>query len=158
MSNEDKVFQGYWTPRSRWSWTNDVTFLKDFTLSASFYAHFGQYANFNRAANSSNFADRSSEYDQPRWTRDNPINDYARIGSKNIGNYYVEKSFIRMDNLALAYNVPKSLLNSIGIQQMRLSLSVRNVFVWSPTFNKSYDPELGSHSPRTFNLGINFTL
>ena len=158
MTNADKIFQGYTTPRSRWSWNNDVTFLKNFTLSASFYAYFGQYGTFNRAANSSNFPDRSSEYDQPRWTPTNPINDYARIGSKNIGNNYVKKSFIRMDNLALSYNVPKDFLKKAGIQQMRLSLSVRNPFIWSPCFNYWYDPEVGDYSPRTVNLGVNFTL
>lgn len=40
---------------------------------------------------------------------------------------------------------------------MRLSMSVRNVAVFAPEW-KYWDPETGSPTPRSFNLGINFTL
>ena len=100
---------------------------------------------------------RFSYYDMPRWTKDNPTNDYARISSYNAGTNWVKKSFIRLDNLSLSYNVPKSFLRKFSVQSMRLTLTARNLAVWSPQWT-FWDPENGSLSPRSFNLGINFTL
>lgn len=158
LTNDDKVFQGYKTPRFRWSMRNDFTIYKDFTLSFSLYSYIGHYGAFNEASNyNSGMPYRFSYYDMPRWTKDNPTNDYARISSYNAGTNWVKKSFIRLDNLSLSYNVPKSFLRKFSVQSMRLTLTARNLAVWSPQWT-FWDPENGSLSPRSFNLGINFTL
>ncbi|MDD4515831.1 TonB-dependent receptor [Massilibacteroides sp.] len=157
MTNDDKVFQGYTTPRFRWTLRNEFTFYKDFALSFMMYSYWGQYDSFNRAANSSNFPDRCTEYVQPHWMPDNPINDYARIGSKNIGTNYLEKSFVRLENVTFSYNVPKNLLKKLSVQNMRLSLSVRNVAVFAPHWD-FWDPEKSEPTPRTYNISVNFSL
>lgn len=157
MTDEDKIFQGYTTPRFRWTLRNEFVFYKNLSLSTMIYSYWGQYGSFNRAANVSNFPDRCSEYVQPYWTAENKINDYARIGSKNIGTVYKEKSFIRLENITLSYNVPKTLIQKISVQDMRLSLSVRNVAVFSPDWN-FWDPELSEPTPRIYNISLNFTL
>ncbi len=157
MNDDDRVFMGYKSPRFRWSLRNEFTFLKNFSLSFMVYSYWGKYDTFNRAANNSNFPDRCTEYVQPRWTPENPINNYARIGSKNIGNNYVDKSFIRLDNIALSYFVPKNLLKKISVQDMRFTATIRNVGTWAPHWN-FWDPEQSEPLPRTFNLGVNFTL
>lgn len=157
MTDKDKVFQKNKTPRFRWTLRNEFRFMKDFFLSFMIYSQWGQYNTFNTAANVSNFPDRCSDYDQPHWMPDNPINDFARIGSKNIGNNYINRSFIRLDNVTLYYNIPVNFLKKVSIQNMRLSLSVRNAAVFAPKW-KYWDPETGAPTPRTFNLGINFTL
>jgi len=157
MTDADRIFQGYKTPRYRWSFRNEFIFNKNISLSCMLYSYWGQYDTFNRAANSSNFPDRCSEYVQPYWTTENKINDYARIGSKNIGNNYVEKSFIRLENVTLSYDFPKSIIQKAYIQNMRLSFSVRNVAVFAPHWN-FWDPENSNPSPRTFNFNLNFTL
>ena len=126
------------------------------SLSFTLYSNWGQYKTFNGAANAG-FAERYSAYDQPRWTTENPINDFARIGSKNIGNNYVNQSFIRLDNVTVSYNVPKDFLKKFKVQNMRFSLSVRNAAVFAPKW-KYWDPETGTMTPRNFNLGVNFTL
>lgn len=171
---DDKVFQKYRTPRFIWSLRNDFTFYKDFSLSFLMYSHAGVYNTFNRAANASNFPDRCTEYVQPHWMPDNPTNDWGRIGSKNLGNVYVNKSFLRLDNITLSYNVPEKVLNKAKIQNMRVSLGVKNVAVFA--FNKDwfyYDPEqvryykdsdgtdnrsLVEPTPRTYTISVNFTL
>ena len=145
MNTEDKVFQGYKTPRYRWSMRNDFTIHKDLTVSFTMYSYFGHYGSFNES------------YDMPRWTKDNPTNDYARISSYNAGTNWVKKSFLRLDNVSVSYNVPKHFLQKFSVQSMRLTLTARNVAVWSPHWT-FWDPENGSLSPRSFNLGINFTL
>ncbi|WP_019540246.1 SusC/RagA family TonB-linked outer membrane protein [Proteiniphilum acetatigenes] len=167
MTDDDKIFQGYKTPRFNWTFRNEFIFYKDLSLSTMFYSHWGWYDTFNRAANVSNFPDRTSEYVQPYWTAENRINDYARIGSKNTGNNYKQKSFIRWENITLSYNVPKTLTQKIFVQDMRVSLSVRNVAVFSPHWN-FWDPERRNPdtdnpnsmepTPRTYNISLNFTL
>ena len=156
LDTKDKVFQGYKTPRYYWSWRNEFTFFKNLSLSFMMYSHVGQYGTFNRAANTGGMYDRYTIVDIPRWTKDNPTNDYARIGSTNKGSNYVKKTFVRMENITLSYSVPKHLLKKIAVQNMRFSLAVRNPFVitgWD--FG---DPEGGDTTLRTVNFGVNFTL
>lgn len=161
---DDKVFQHYTTPRFRWSLRNEFRFLKHFEFACLVYSNWGQYDTFNRAANNAGFSDRTSDYAQPRWTPENPINDYARIGSKNGGSNYVERSFIRLDNVAFSYNLPQQLLKKTRLQHVRISATVRNVAVWAPHWNfgdpESYDNDDlgGMPTPRTYNLSVNLTL
>ena len=157
MTNDDKVFQGYKTPRARASLRSDLSW-KGLSLSANLYSLIGQYGSFQEAANNYSFPDRTSDYYMPRWTATNPINDYARIGSKNIGTNYVNKSFVRLDNVTLSYSVPASFCHRLAMQALRLSATVQNACVFAPYWN-FWDPELGSSpSPRTFTFGINVTL
>jgi hypothetical protein len=74
---------------------------------------------------------------------------------------------MRLDNMVLSYNLPKSLLQSLRIQQLRISASVRNVAYLTKDF-KIGDPErswksdaladVGDPTPRTYNLSLNLTL
>lgn len=156
MNNKDKIFQGYKTPRFRWTLRNELTY-KDFSFSAVLYSYWKYYGAFQRAANNYSFPDRTSDYDFPRWTSTNPINDYARIGSKNIGTNWIDKSFIRLENVTLSYNVPKTIIQRFAVQSLRLSCSMQNAAVWAPDWN-FWDPESESVTPRTFSFGINVTL
>lgn len=157
MTNADRIFQNYTTPRARWSWRNDLNY-KRLSLSLFVYSNWGQWGTLNRAGNNASFPDRTTDYAMPRWTPENPINDYARIGSKNIGDNYVNRSFIRLDNIALSYAIPQSIANKIHAQNFRISASVRNVSFWAPHWNFG-DPESGADpTPRTFNLSLNLTL
>lgn len=155
MTDDDRIFQQYTTPRFRWSWRNDINY-RNFNLSIFLYANWGATNSFNRAANNSSFADRTTDYSMPRWTENNPINDYARIGSKNIGTNYVDKSFIRLENISLSYQVPNSLLERVDVRNLRISASVRNAAIWSPHWEFG-DPE-DFPMPRTYNLSLNFSL
>ncbi len=157
MTDADRIFQGYTTPRARWSWRNDFNY-KGISLSIFIYSNWGQYGTLNRAANNASFSDRATDYAIPRWTRENPINDYARIGSKNIGSNYIDRSFVRLDNISLSYGIPGSFLSKYKIQDLRVSASVRNASFWAPHWEFG-DPESGADpTPRTYNLSINLTL
>lgn len=156
LNNEDKVFQGYTTPRARLSLRNDLRH-KGFSLSVMLYSNFNYYGKFERAANSYSFPDRTSDYAFPRWTTTNPINDYARIGSKDIGINWVNKSFVRLESVVLSYHFPKNLLLPYKIQGLQLSASLQNAAVFSPQWT-FWDPENGSITPRNFNFGVNITL
>ena len=162
LDDDDKTFQGYKTPRFFWSWRNEFIY-KDFSLSFMLYSDIGHYDYYNHASNSGGMFDRYSTYDQPRWTPENPTNEYGRIGSYRFANYYKKKTFVRMDNISLSYAVPKDFLKKFKVQNMRISLTARNPFTitgWDyfdvEATKKNRDD--GAYGMRSYNISFNFTL
>ena len=157
LTNEDKVFQGYKTPRFRLSLRNEFTLYKNLNISFNLYACLGHYRDFEYGANNWSGGSIGSSYDLPRWTPENPINDFARIGSKNLGKNYVNQSFVRLDNLTVYYLLNQKFCNRLGFETLRISLTCNNVAVFAPHW-KYLDPENGTLSTRGFTFGLNFTL
>lgn len=162
LDNNDRTFQGYMTPRFFWSWRNEFLY-KDFSLSFMMYSDIGHYDYYNVASNSGGMFDRFTTYDQPRWTPENPLNNYGRIGSYNFANHYKKKTFVRMDNITLSYAVPKNFLKKFKVENMRVSLSARNPFTitgWDyfdvEATKKNRDD--GAYGMRSYNISVNFTL
>lgn len=156
LNTDDKVWQGYTTPRYRASWRNEFNFKNGISLSFLLYGNFGQWGTLNRAANAISQPDRHTTIEIDRWTVDNPTNDYARIGSTNKGNNYVKKDFVRMESIALSYRLPKKWLSKIWIQGATVSFTVRNAFVMTGWYLG--DPEQGDLTPRTWNINLNLTM
>jgi hypothetical protein len=162
LTNVDRQFLGYTTPRFRWSLRNEFTFLKNINFSFLLYSYWGQKGTFNEAKNSAltRYLDRQSSYAIPYWTLENPTNDYARLSSSNGSttyDVYRDKSFIRIDNIAASYSLPKGLVNKIKIQDLKIFFNIKNVYFFSPgTF--LWDPENAGPTPRTSTVGINLTL
>lgn len=156
LTDDDRIFQGYTTPRFRWSWRNEFTLYRNWTVSTMIYSLWGHYGRTNFVANTGNL-DRQNMFDQPFWTPENPTNKWGRLSGRNLGNIYLNRSFIRLDNVTVSYSVPRNLLQRAHIQGMRISASVRNPLVWAPHWER-WDPETGSPTPRTYSLSLNFTL
>jgi hypothetical protein len=124
---------------------------------------------YNVAKNRDGFPERVNAYITPYWTPENPINDAARIYSNEGGavfNVWRNRSFVRFDNISLAYNVPSSILKKVSIANLKVIGTIRNVGYWAPDW-KFWDPEqyrnqdnnlTNGPSPRTFTLGVNITL
>jgi len=160
LTDADKDFIGQYTPKFRWSLRNDVTFLKNFNLSFLIYSNWGQIAQFNYAKNTRpSAAERLTDYKFPHWTPDNPINDYARIYSRDPASFNIwwDNSFIRLDNISLAYNMPAKLSQKFSVQNLKLFFTIRNVAFWAPKWN-FWDPENFGPTPRTFTMGLNMAL
>jgi hypothetical protein len=156
----DRQFLGQKDPKFRWTLRNDFTFLKDFNLSFMIYSYWGHKKEYNRPKNNEGFKERSTDYVLPYWTADNPINTHARLQSSNGGaNYsiYWDNSFIRLDNISLAYTVPAQLSQKAAIQNIRLFFTIRNVAVWTRKW-EFWDPENSGPTPRYFTFGLNMTL
>nr|WP_232325317.1 TonB-dependent receptor [Pedobacter panaciterrae] len=109
-----------------------------------------------------------------RYSASNPNGDLPRYNqwhnnNNRISDRYIEDgSYLRIQNVALGYNLPKSLISKIKVSNARFYVSVQNLH----TFTKysGYDPELGALNnnirfmnidnghypvPRTFTLGTN---
>jgi len=167
----DNQFQGQTEPLYRWNLRQEFNIYKNFDLSLSFYSNWGHYGTYNVAKNRENFPERVNQYVTPYWTPENPINNYARIYSNEGGavfNVWRKRSFIRFDNISLAYTFPKSIVQKADISNLKIFATVRNIAYWAPEW-KFWDPEqyrnpddnnnfTNGPSPRTFTIGVNLTL
>ena len=110
------------------------------------------------------------------WSENNPGGSLARLtrldNNKNsrISDAWIENgNFLKISNIQIGYNVPRPLLNTIGITAARIYVAVQNLATISP-YTKYGDPEVGQGSviytgldtgryatPRTFQCGLNIT-
>lgn len=164
-TNADRQFLGYTEPRFRWTLRNDFSFLQHFDFSFQIYSLWGYMGTFNQAKNRDGFPDRTNSYVYPYWTPDKATNDFARIYSSDGGasyNVYRSRSFIRLDNVALAYTFSRALVQKAGIQDLKVYFNVKNVAVYKHNWqfwDPEWDPNVGpGPTPRTYTLGLNLTL
>jgi TonB-dependent starch-binding outer membrane protein SusC len=68
-----------------------------------------------------------------------------------------DRSFIRLDNISLAYNVPASVLEKAKLSSLKFFGTVRNAGFWAPEWNY-WDPENSGPNPRIFTFGLNLSL
>ncbi|MEX2565487.1 MAG: SusC/RagA family TonB-linked outer membrane protein, partial [Cyclobacteriaceae bacterium] len=159
---EDKQFIGWRQPRYRLGLRNEFTFFNNFSASVFIRAdlgHVGSIDNFKH--NSSNLYDRRGMRSVPYWTLDNPSDRYGSLTTASSafgGGYslFFPKSFVRIQDLTLAYTFPSSAIQQIALSNLRIFGSVRNLYSFDQW--EDWDPESGgSPMPRTFNLGFNLT-
>ena len=156
----DYEFQGYREPRFRWNLRQEFTILRNISFSFSLYSYWGHKGTFNAAKNSNGFPERNNSYVTEYWTPENPTNDYSRIRSLAGGvdfNVWRDRSFIRLDNISVAYNVPQRLLSRASLSNLKFFGTVRNAQFFAPEWNY-WDPENSGPNPRIFTFGINLTL
>ena len=55
--------------------------------------------------------------------------------------YLLDKSFVKLRNITLAYQLPRSLVNKLYLSDITLSLFCNNVFTWTHKSNTFIDPE-----------------
>ncbi|WP_238395332.1 TonB-dependent receptor [Mucilaginibacter sp. 14171R-50] len=176
INDKDARVIGDPNPKFTYGFTNTFSY-KGVDLSVFLYGSYGgQIFNYTRRqteamSNSNNnqlvtvlnrYTDTNTETNMPRynqWTNNN-----TRISDR-----YIESgSYLRIQNVALGYNLPKSIMSKLKIASVRLYASVQNLY----TFTKytGYDPELGAINstvgfmnvdnghypiPRTFTFGTN---
>ena len=94
------------------------------------------------------------------WTLENPSNTAPRPRDATINYFsslsYQDASYIRLRNLSLGYSFPKRMINTIGINSLRVYGSATNI--WTQTQFQSYSPEVsagGYPEPKTFIVGLN---
>ena len=68
------------------------------------------------------------------------MDDYYRAVALDRENV-IDKSFVKLREVVLSYNLPSKTLNGTGINNLTLSIIGRNLFVWTPVSNQYIDPE-----------------
>lgn len=169
--DDDKQFLGKRVAPFRLSMRNDFTIFKNFTVGVSLYSFLGWKDARNGVLNYDAFMNRDNDggfllyrmQNQPwkrYWTPENAYNDVARIDATGTGGadhprLYVNRNFLRIDNLSVSYNVPKSVISKLNLSSLRVYGNVKNLTNFHSSEWYYGDPENMSHSTRTFNLGLN---
>jgi TonB-linked SusC/RagA family outer membrane protein len=154
---EDKTFQGYYEPRYRVSLRNQFTY-ENFTLSAFLNAHIGQDRIHNWHQHTGYKYGRMNRPDYPYWTREDPKENWARLGSDTSPgfNYWEDATFVRLQNLSLSYQVPSDIAGQITAQNINVYINAQNVATL--TGYDGNDPETGGvKTPRLYSIGLNMT-
>jgi len=157
INSEDKVFQGLKNNPWYVTFRNDAEF-KGFDLGVVFLGKLGYQGSTDFPFNNrQDYIKNHNWFNFPYWTPNNPINDYARINSINLGgaNVWIPKSYVRMQNIALGYNLPADLLETIKISRARIAFNIDNVFVISKW--EQGDPESEREMPRTYSFSVDFS-
>ncbi|WP_312191181.1 SusC/RagA family TonB-linked outer membrane protein [Sphingobacterium sp.] len=161
-TDADRKFIGYETPRFTWALRNEFNVFKNFDFSFQLISNIGQKKQFNQAKNNPGSVGfmRSNSYVLPYWTPENPSNDYARLGSGTNAttfNVYWNNSFIRLNNVSLAYTLPKATAERIKLRGLKVYMNVNNAAVYTPVWNY-WDPQNNGPTPRYYTLGLNMSL
>lgn len=94
-----------------------------------------------------------------RWTAENPdasgprtFNRTNEYWMNNRNTYFLHKTdYLRLKNIQLGYNLPVSLTNKIGMQNIRFYVSGLNLFTYSPDF-RDFDPETDNSAGTAYPL------
>jgi TonB-linked SusC/RagA family outer membrane protein len=157
INSEDKYFQGLKNNPWYVTFRNDLEY-KNFDLGFIFLGKLaykgGTTYPFN---NRQEYIKNHNWYKLPYWTPNNPINDAARINSINLGgaNIWQKRSYIRLQNVALGYNLPTDLIENIKMSRARVSFNIDNAAVFTKWIEG--DPESTREMPRTYSFSVDFS-
>ncbi|MAX24035.1 MAG: SusC/RagA family TonB-linked outer membrane protein [Phycisphaeraceae bacterium] len=78
------------------------------------------------------------------WMPENPNAKYRRLdnGGSYGGTPYSQRSFVRLQDVSLSYNLPTSWLEKLRIQSARITVSGKNLLTWTDWIG--VDPETGT--------------
>lgn len=177
ISGPDGVPDGMITPEDRTVISNDqpdfilgitnIFRYRDFSLSSVFNIRKGGYSSNSAISPGANFFDIANYIDSPYWTPENPIDTAPRINYRNPLGYgfYANRSFVRLQDVSLAYDFSKEVLDKIGIRSLQVYASGKNLVTWTDW--PGWDPEFGgggrgpgSNGPllKTYTFGLNISL
>ena len=152
LDEADKTFIGSPIPDFTYGLNISLTY-KNFDFAAFFEGVYGnEIFNANRAYTySTGTTFQKNRAVLNAWTPENRNTNIPRInGDDNndnmrISDFYVEDgSYFRLKNIQLGYTFPKQLIQKIKIQNLRIYLSVQNLF--TITDYSGADPEIGQLS------------
>ena len=172
-NNNDKEFLGQENAPIMWSFRNDLNW-KNLSLSFNLYSYWGNKslnsAYLNQTNGGSEVTYLWNTYERSYWTPENHSDYYARLDSKGPGGItspsrLYDRSFIRLENVSLSYNLPARLLAKRGVERVKVYGTVRNVAVWAKDKHWEYgDIETFTTSnsrsglaPRLYTVGLNLT-
>lgn len=75
-------------------------------------------------------------------TRGN-MDDYYSATALN-KNTVIDKSFLKLREVVLSYNIPSKLIDKTPLDNLSFSLIGRNLFLWTPESNQFIDPEIST--------------
>ena len=135
-------------PKAYGGFGTDLRFF-DFDLSLSFAYQFGgkiwDYTYQDLMHNGSSYLGQNWHKDiYNAWTPENPFTDVPRLDSEDqytnstSTRWLTSSNYLSLNNVTLGYTLPKSVVNKIHMQNIRIYASAENLFLWST--RKGLDP------------------
>ena len=165
--NADRKIIGNKSP-NYWFSINNTLSYGDFTLSFLFNSIQGGNGYYladnssvvNTQWNSDNVYRVNGSAVRPYWTPDNGVNNATGIYNTPVvhGGVYESRSFVRLQDLSLNYNIKPAFLKSLKLESCQLFVSGKNLYTWTKW--SGWDPEIGdSNSPlmRNITTGLKLT-
>ncbi|MCM1451443.1 MAG: TonB-dependent receptor [Clostridium sp.] len=97
------------------------------------------------------------------WSPSNPGGHYSMSTARGAisPSAYQSRTFVRLQDVNLAYNLPSSLVSHIGLESVNVYFSAKNLLTF--TNWRGWDPEANSNFwgrpvMRTFSFGLNLTI
>lgn len=168
---KDKKIIGYTSPAYRFGMNNNFKY-KNWTLKFFIYTIQGGKNHYLGPDNYFDFSFMNSEMhfryifpkDLDYWTPENPNGRYQRpniyTASGTRGNLYGDRSFIRLENISLSYDLPPNLLKKTGLQKARIYLNGKNLLTltkwngWDPETNQTITRD-GRPVMKSYTVGLN---
>ncbi|GAB3264200.1 TonB-dependent receptor [Larkinella harenae] len=162
ITTDDRTIIGQLEPKYRWGFTNSFRY-GNFSLTVFLNSMQGWIKNYNQMIPSNNYPGSAANFpDNGWWTPENRSNTMASLVYTNPygHSYYVSRNFVRVQDVALAYEFPKNLLNRWKMGSIRAYISGKNLLTF--TNYPGFDPEIGSEAsgypmPRSFTGGLNLS-
>lgn len=196
INNEDETFIGNPLPKFTYGIGNTFTY-KGFDLTIFLSGSYGNdVINYNRrfledVRANNNLLTSAANYAK-LGVIDNtlPADDYRNLYVINAGStvlprlsasstnannrmsdlYIEDGSYIRLQNISLAYTLPKNIVHKMKIENVKVYMNLQNVYTW--TKYDGFDPEVGAMygdalmtgldygrypSPRIYTFGLNIS-
>ena len=83
----------------------------------------------------------------PIYTADGSYQNYFNESGAGQGGefYLIDRSYVKLRNITLAWQLPKAWVRKIYLSDVTLSLFANNLFTWTHKANKYIDPETSSY-------------
>lgn len=140
------------------SWTGGLNinvFFKDFDLSMLWQGAFDVDAYYTGEASYAFFnSGKVLKRHLDRWTPENHNASYPRLTRSTQINFQTssfwleDASYVRLKNISLGYNLPKSLLSKVGIERVKVYVAGENLLTFSGL--DGLDPESPSDTRGAF--------
>jgi hypothetical protein len=145
----DRQIVGQQDPKFLWGLTNSFSY-KNFRLDIFVHGVQGVTKADEFMKDDVYESVRRNTINKNRWTLDNPTNDFymnhinasrmAGISADEEDLFFEDASFVRIKDVSLSYDLPKRIIQKVGLDRLRVFITGRNL----ATFTKwnGLDPEL----------------
>jgi len=130
------LFQGAANFTARYNNIYSTMFYLDANLPAYFYDRWHK-------ADPGNL---DSEWVSGEWPVSRLDKDIAPMMYSESDKWHRNASYLRLKNVEFGYTLPRLLTQKVGLKKVRLYVSAYNLYTWTDSFLKPFDPESTTHS------------
>lgn len=129
-----------------------LSFLLYLNYGNKVYNYWGRYTHSDGSAQLNDRGNMAMEIYQRRWQKPGDVtyipkvvwnNKQSGLSTQQSTRFLYDGTYLRLRDITLSYNFPKSLLNPIGFNNIRFYLKGTNAFSWIKDKRIDMDPEVG---------------